>query len=222
MISIQKYKNNTGTYDFYLTNENSILRIFFGGNGDLYFGSNMFKQSIEDEFLITKENIILYNLFDNLYKDFKEAKVYKIDDFELQFYKTKEEIQSKYDEYNEWNNKLKASYMYQKLFYNENSITWISDDSISFDENKSNTLKIIKEENKYKLKFTYYEKGFSYVRSIRIRNSRSRYNPFNIVMMNFFNELQKYDPNYHQIHIEEYLYNRSIKKLTKQKTISKD
>ena len=41
-------------------------------------------------------------------------------------------------------------------------------------------------------------------------------------MMKFFNELQKYDPNYHQIHIEEYLYNRDIKKLTKQKTISKD
>lgn len=182
----------------------------------------MFKQNIEDEFLITKENIILYNLFDNLYKDFKEAKVYKIDDFALQFCKTKEEIQSKYAEYNEWNNKLKASCMYKKLFYNENSITWISDDSISFDENKSNTLKIIKEENKYKLKFTYYENEFPHVRSIRIRNSGSRYNPFNIVMMKFFNELQKYDPNYHQIHIEEYLYNRDIKKLTKQKTISKD
>ena len=64
----------------------------------------------------------------------------------------------------------------------------------------------------YKLKFTYYEDLYPHLRSIRIRNARSRYKPFNALMMDFFNNLQKYDPDYHQIHIEEYLYKQEKQK----------
>lgn len=82
---------------------------------------------------------------------------------------------------------------------------WISDDSISFDIKSSNHLKIVKENNRFKLKFTYFEDN-----DIRICNSGSRYTPFNIIMMRFFNKLQEYDPEYHQIDLEEYQYIKGI------------
>jgi hypothetical protein len=181
----------------------------------MYFGTKSFKRSQKAEFYITKENIIIYNLFDDLFNNCKNAKVYFVDEFDLQFCDTEEQIQFKYDEYNEWNNHLKQSFVYKKLV-SDNTITWISDDSLSFDDKTGDGLKIIKEDNQYKLKFTYYEDEFPHVRSIRIRNSGSRYYPFNIIMMNFFNKLQEYNPKYHQIHIEEYLYNTNCsRKLVK-------
>lgn len=50
---------------------------------------------------------------------------------------------------------------------------------------------------------------------IRFRNSGSRYEPFNMVFMRMFLQLQKVDDisDYgHQIHIEEYLYKKSLVK----------
>ena len=44
--------------------------------------------------------------------------------------------------------------------------------------------------------------------SIRISNSGSRYEPFNTVFMSMYKKLKEYDFNNHQIHIEEYLYNK--------------
>ena len=47
---------------------------------------------------------------------------------------------------------------------------------------------------------------------IRFRNSGSTYTPFNNVFMGMFNQLQEYEPDYHQIHIEEVLYRQKVKK----------
>lgn len=98
--------------------------------------------------------------------------------------------------------------------FSDDTITWICDDSEFFDMNNSNSLQIIRDENSYKLKFNFNDKQL-HTRSIRIRNSGSRYNPFNMLMMKFFNELQKYDPEYHQIHMEEYLYENNKKLIKK-------
>ena len=46
---------------------------------------------------------------------------------------------------------------------------------------------------------------------IRFRNSGSSYDPFNIVFMKMYNEMKNIDDINdigHQIHIEEYLYNK--------------
>ena len=210
MINIYRSKiYNSTWYNYYFNDGVNYLKIIFGGNGDLYFGTR-FEKNKEFEFLITKENFYIYNLFDELFINLKEAKVYEV--YESKFYNTPKE---EYIKINEWNQKIKNSYMYQKLFHSEDVLTWISDDSVSFNIENADTLRIIKENDRYKLKFTYYENEFPHVRTIRIRNSGSRYSPFNIIMMKFFNKLQEYDPNYHQIHIEEYLYNRNVKKLKK-------
>ena len=54
--------------------------------------------------------------------------------------------------------------------------------------------------------------------AIRFRNSGSRYSPFNITFMQMYQALKEYDyeNEYHQVHIEEYMYKNSlVKKLKK-------
>ena len=51
-------------------------------------------------------------------------------------------------------------------------------------------------------KNTYGYRDFESV-SIRFRTSGSRYDEFYIPLMRMFNKLQDYNPNEHQIHIEE-------------------
>lgn len=212
MVTIRRNKTgNNSWYDYYLYDGKNELRIIFGANGDLYFCSKRFDKNQEAKFYITKENMLIYNLFDELYNNFKTAEIFHIDEFQLQSCNSKEEIKEKYEQAKQWNQELKQSSIYKKVFNNK-TIPWISDDSVSFDIVSADALRITKEDNQYKLKFTYYENQFPHVRSIRIRNSGSRYDPFNIIMMKFFNKLQEYNPEYHQIHIEECLYNKNQEK----------
>jgi len=91
-------------------------------------------------------------------------------------------------------------------------IEWYSDE-LPIDIASKLTIK--KEEETFKVLFEKSKKawdGIFITYSIRFRNSGSRYNPFNINFMQMYNELKEYDPNYHQIHIEEYLYKQKVLK----------
>lgn len=203
--------NGDDWYNYYLINDRSKLGIVSCDNGDLYFCS--FDRCQESEFLITKENMTIYNLFCQLFDAFEKITVFNVSKSDLLQCVDKEEQENLYKHIYEQNQKLKNTDIYNKI-YNGQKITWISDDSISFDYLSADAMTITKEPDCYRLKFTYYEDEFPHVRSIRIRNARSRYKPFNMLMMDFFNNLQNYNPDYHQIHIEEYLFNKA-KKLVK-------
>lgn len=86
------------------------------------------------------------------------------------------------------------------------------------DDKEKQELTITKEES-FKVIFEKSKKsqdGIFITYTIRFRNSGSRYNPFNINFMQMYNSLKEYDPNNHQIHIEEYLYKQNkLKKLIK-------
>lgn len=187
MIKVIRNRIDDNSWFNYILKDNEKeVDIIYMDNGDLYFCSNGYGNSQEAEFVITKENMTIYSLFNELFNEFKNTKIFKSND-------------------------------YHDLF-KDNTITWISDESVSDDINSADALRIIKGNDYYKLKFTYYEDEYPFIRSIRIRNSRSRYFPFNSIMMNFFIKLQDYNPDYHQIHIEEYL---SYKKLILNKTTFK-
>ena len=201
--------SDSGYYDYYLTDGNKKLGIVYCDNGDLYFTS--FDRNKETDFFITKENMIIYNLFDALYKSFKNGDVFQVSDYDLSQCSDINENRSLYTQIFEANQNLKNSELYKKVF-NSGKIIWISDDSISFDYKNADSMTISNEGEYYKLRFTYYEDLYPHLRSIRIRNARSRYKPFNALMMDFFNNLQNYNPEYHQIHIEEYLYKQEKQK----------
>lgn len=151
----------------------------------MYFST--FDIAQETELEITKENMTIYNLFTKLFNSFEKCEIFQEDKL---------------------NQRLKSEYIYRQI-YDGKKITWISDDSVFFDYQTADAMRITKETDWYKLKFTYYENEFPHLRSIRIRNARSRYKPFNMLMMDFFNSLQEYDPDFHQFHLEEYLFNKN-------------
>lgn len=219
MLKVSREKMEKSNYDYnyynyYLVDGDKRLAIVFCDNGDLYFYS--FDRTQETEFEITKENMTIYNLFSKLFDSFEKCEVFQVNKNDLLQCSDENEEEAKLIQINELNQRLKNGYIYQKI-YDGKKITWISDDSVSFDYETADSMTIIKETNCYKLKFTYYENEFPYVRSIRIRNARSRYKPFNMLMMNFFNSLQEYDPDFHQIHIEEYFFGKCNSKKLKRK-----
>ena len=188
MLEVNKYENGWGYDTFDIKTNEGVFVILFAPNGDLYWQYKSEISVLEDkdkqELVITKENYFIYELFYKLYESIKNNKV---------FYDNKNYFEEKQN----------------KLFKN-NAIEWYSDE-LPIDI--TSKLTITKEEEVFKVIFEKSKKtqdGIFITYSIRFRNSGSRYAPFNINFMEMYNELKEYDLNYHQIHIEEYLYKQKL------------
>ena len=217
-MEIIKRKNQRYSYDFYLKEEDKELGIIFGGNLDLYWSltkknprlekikpSELFKENkkqLKENFIITKENYFIYSLFDDLYNDIKECNLFTKDSY--------------YDESSTYEdrNKEYQNYSKYKALFDGHTINWHSDEE---EYCIANRVKIEKKDDTYVLKFTrpeITEDKFPFRTigniSIRFRNSGSRYDPFNIIFMRMYNKLQEYNPEYHQIHIEELSYQKKL------------
>lgn len=206
MIKFNKEQNNfvKGYSDIEISDNNSKLSIFFGGDDDLYWSiidknikpSHDFPQKIYIN--ITKENYALYTAFDNLYEDIKNINITD---------RILTDIEKKRYAFND---------SYKELFSN-NRVTWYSDEA---EHEFANYLIINKLNDVYNVEFYTqpYEKNNQYEFrnynriSIKICNSGSRYKPFNVIFMKMYNSLFNMDDAYekgHQIHFEEYLFNKN-------------
>lgn len=206
-MNITKELSELGLYNIKIEEDNKIFEMIFCGNGDLYWhlnNKNDNKSSIQ-KFIITKENYELFSLFTNLFYNLENINIYKPFDFDLTLCENYEEKNKLYQEAKIANERLKNRREYYEL-YHDGIITWKSDDS--FDEERYNEVMIANNKDSFKLTFTFKEK---WTRSIRFRNSGSSYQPFNILFMDTFNKLQEYDPNYLQMHLEEYAYQKKLK-----------
>lgn len=201
MISIIKEKNQMGSLDIRLQiEENITLDIVFGGVGDVYWiydNQNFFYTDIEDDpmydkLIITKEDIDIYNIFNELYEDLIKCKIYIPDKCGF------------IDEWNEQeekrcflsNQRIKESPRYNKLVQN-GVITWYSDEEY---KDIAEILRISKQNNNIVLEFIRQSKidelgshrlpGWY---SIRFRMDGCTYEPCNIVFWRLYDNLQKYE-----------------------------
>ena len=202
--------------------------VSFGGNLDLYWTIRSKNDSDCHEFIITKENYEVYKLFEELFDDIENIKIYT--EPTIPFYLETEEEKQEYlknhkdeIEYEKKKYRLFNHSNYNELFDKENNtITWYSDET---NHEVANILKIKKEKESFRLEFSIqpYKEGYdrdfnslNYI-PIRFRNSGSSYEPFNIIFMRMYEKMKQIDDinDYgHQIHMEEYLYSQSkIKKL---------
>ena len=99
--------------------------------------------------------------------------------------------------------------------YENGKITWYSDD-FAICDNASN-FSIKKAKDYFLVTFTKskteeFNGCYFPTYSVRIRNSGSRFDPFNNAFMGMYHKLREYYPEYHQIHIEEYLYKKRVLK----------
>lgn len=223
--------NEYGTKDIHLIEENKTLSIVFAGTGDLHWIIKNNKTDKDEEysydsFEITKENYQVYSLFEKLFYDIKNINIF---DKECEFPPYVETDEEKKYYLEEQELEKKGYRMFNMAHYNdlyndeEKIITWVSDET-GFEV--ANKVLIHKLENRFLIEFKTQpyvegyerENNFLGIMGIRFRNSGSRYNPFNIVFMRMFRKMQNIDDinDYgHQIHMEEYLYERNkIKKLS--------
>ena len=207
MVEIKKTKDVEGYDRFKITTENGSFDIMFGGNLDLYWyywpEENYKDWPLAKTFTISKENYFIYQKLDELYKNIKEQKPYQSKD---------ENSSIVFDSSKLINDSPKSQYSYKNLFQND-IIKWYSDDAPL---EEASMLEIKYQEDKYIITFHQGKEDFGFpTYAIRFRNSGSRYEPYNFAFMNMYNSLSEYDANYHQIHIEEYLYTKKLQKLKK-------
>lgn len=201
MINVFKNTNEFG-YHFEFKLDNGSIHIMFAGNLDLYWYcvSNAKELSQPIRFTITKENYFIYSLFDELFTDIKKTNIY---------------VNPENKDNNKMNQSVKDSLKHNReVLFRNNTVEWHSDDfeydsaSILKTEQKDDSFVVIFERSKEECTFNTY--------SVRIRNSGSRYDPFNNIFMRMYHELINYEPNYHQTHIEEYTFQKRLEKTWKQ------
>ncbi len=191
--------NGHGYKYFNMDTKEGTFTISFENNLDSYwsFRPNVnFLDSKENyEVEITKENYFLYQELEELYKSVKDGKIQTgrvyDDDGILEM------------------NQREIDYLYQ-----DDSIYYLSDDFIP---EEASSFRIIKEEDLFKIIFTKsHSKQYFNTFSVRIRNSGCRYGYFHILFMNLYNNLVKESKEeYHQIHLEEYVYKKKLEKRKK-------
>ena len=158
-----------------LNDKNYIDMILFSDSLDLYI--RFF--SIEDKtFEITKEDSYVYDKFSELYDRIKTSEVYSEKDFDLKTTTVQEtEYQKKLVQ--DSNKRAKKRGHHNELF-KDDVITIKTEDDLDID-----TLRIEKEEDKFKLAFDMNPS------IIRIANIGGHYRPYNFVFMDLFNNLMK-------------------------------
>ena len=222
-------KRNDGVSSFTFKRDDNTFKIIFGGNLDLYFVLNYKDDKI---FYIGKDNMAIYEIFDYIYNSVIFGNIFPNDGLEVERILFNCEL---YDEdYHEALKKYEQEQIDRKNYFQKlantnglvvnNEIIWKSDD---FEDSIAPYFKITKLENAYCISFDipevnkkmdlfaeselYQMKHFNNI-SVRLRNSGSRYNYFNMPFMIAFRRLHELDLENHQIHIEEYLINEQIQK----------
>lgn len=229
-MKITKTKSEVGTLDIRLEeSENKHLDIVWGGNGDLYWIVDNLELLFSEEdpmyetFTITKADFGLYKLFEELYDDIMNARIFIPDldpiiiDEETPDY-LREEVEANnaliIERTKESNEQIKEEPRYQKLT-KDGVITWYSDEE---EPSITEIVRISKIEDAILLEFIRQSKKDDHGNtrmpgwySIRFRTSGSMYTPCDLVFTRHFLNLQEYDPSTeNQIHIEEYLYNQKL------------
>lgn len=215
-MKVVKEKNpfdNTGKIqNIRFEEEGKVWRIIFGGNGDLYWKIDTQQETAYETFSITKENYSIYQMFAAFYQRIQTCHVYEPDTFELELCETEEERTKVQKQTENRNEELKTSPEYNLLFDGKR-VEWHSDEE-PYDQ--ADVVRITPLEEEYLIEFIRQAKETSWLKfpksiSIRICNSGSTYHPFNLLFMQMYNELQSYDTEYHQVHLEEILYAKKLK-----------
>lgn len=202
MVNIEKNKTEFG-YEFDISTNRGVFKIFFGGNLDLYWTCFGNRNDFEKEFWITKENYFLFSLFEELYNGILNYEVISLDEFK--------HFDDSYNRYIEYKEGLKRSNEFNRPFV-DGGVEWCTDDPWY---SVPSVLRVEKKDEVYKVIFRKGIGGNFSTFAVRFRNSGSRYDPYNILFMKMYRKLENYDQDYHQIHMEEYLYDK--KKLIREK-----
>ena len=212
-MKLEKSFNNGYGY-ITLINGKKKLTIEYAPNLDLYFVVEN-----ANEFVITKEDYQIYELFLKLYETIISADVFNQSSFDYYITEFLGHFDNKFISYEDYLKKTKKSLEFKRKqnYYtslvNNGKIVWKCDD---YPHDIGPSFKIIKDTDLIKISFNkvntekqdlFHPKNRT---TVRIRTSGSAYNYFYTPFMMLFKELKELVLD-DQIHIEEYLYTKKLK-----------
>lgn len=199
-------ERNRGYYNFDIELVEGKFSITFAGNGDLYWNYKASSDEIRNldrkTFTVGMQDYFLYSLINELYERIKNYDIYSGFDDEEITEEYKEELKNRLMEKDEYNS--------ERLF--QNGVIDYHSDDYSYED--SARLVIEKLMDSFRITFVKGIDDIFPTFAVRIRNSGSSYDPFNICFMTMYHKLISYNPNYQyelsnqeleQISIDEYL-----------------
>lgn len=225
-MEVIKQKSEVGTYDICIKeSDEKSLALVWGGNGDLYWLLDDLKEidvkddPMYDSFCITKADYAIYKMFEELYDELMEGRIYfpeeHIDTYNEDLTEEEKAEVARYNAYEiehtkQENEDIKRDRRYQ-LLTADNVITWYSDEE---HRDLAEIVRISKQEDSILLEFIRQTRkddqgqirlpGYY---PIRFRTSGSTYTPCDLVFTRHFLKMQEYDFDApQQIHIEEWCY----------------
>lgn len=190
---VVEFKDNncfSGVKDVFIRDGNKLLKIFYGANEDLYFDifgcRNKGENGLYTATFSIKQHEEVYQYFEQLVKSIIGCEVFDMLDIELEFCNFDNDVTDGISPVQKRNEELKTRQAYKELVHGD-AIIWHSDNT--YDES-SNILQIEKDCEEIRLIFIDNPDDPSFGFGIRICNSGSKYDPFNICFMNLFNQLQ--------------------------------
>lgn len=189
IIDLEESNCSYGSKNILIRDGQKLLKLFYGANGDLYldmFGDRNIGENGNyiASFSINKDEGV-YSYFDELISNIVYCNVYDLSDVELKLCSSFKQLEHEISNIRKANHDLMAKQCYEKLVQN-NTIIWYSDNI--YDE-KANKLEIFKEEDGIRLTFTDNPNDSIFGFGVRICNSGSKYDPFNLCFMKLFNQL---------------------------------
>lgn len=213
-------ERNKRYYNFEIELMEGKFGITFAGNGDLYWNYKANLDEIRNldrkTFTVNSSDYFLYSLISELYEDIKNCDVYNgFQDEEITL-EYREDLKNRLIEREKQNT--------ERLF--QNGIIDYHSDDYSYED--SARLVIEKIGESFRITFVKGVDDILTTFAVRICNSGSRYDPFNMCFMAMYRKLISYNPNYQyeltnqeieQISIDEYLDDL---KLVRQKNEKRD
>lgn len=198
-MKVTKIKSEIGTYDIRIEeNEDKHLDVIFGGNGDIYWiydnyeVADVEEDSMYEAFEIPIIEQGLYNIFNELYEDLVNCRIFVPETNELYPGQLEEDARRCHHS----NEELKTDSRYLLLVKN-GIITWYSDEEY---REIAEIVQISKTETGILLEFIRQsvrdDAGFLRLPgwySIRFRTSGSTYTPCDLVFWRHFDNLQHYE-----------------------------
>lgn len=231
-FSYDRENSKFGGISFFRKNS-PILVITYAPNFDIYFTLETMKD--KNSFIIGKDNYEVYRIFDLLYKDIMMGHPYKIEEGEMTILKFEAEnygfnlsqkvsdLENRYELFRKEN----LNQAYASGLIDGDKIIWRSDD---YAKDVAPFFIIHKRDNFYEIEFGMpevcrslnFEEQSAYARykyrdqiSVRLRQSGSRYIPFDVCFMALFRDFYKLDAQNHQLDLEEYNWDESLKRIRK-------
>ena len=190
-------KTDTNLGPIYQFQEHNNILFIYEDDSNLYW-TLYSKECIKDNntFIINDDNPNIYNVFNQLFDDFKEINIFE--DESNHFYIDNEQERAKFLKQKGIDNDLrKHNYkLFNRLNYNNlydedrKTITWNSMDK------KFDILTIKKEDNCYKLDFITNPNNTDIdYHYLSVKFSNTEVNPFNMIFFKMFDNLKEIDNN---------------------------